>query len=372
MMATFQQTELLNGAGADQQGDPHNAHDRMMIILEGDFTGGVVVNIETRLDENRVWQVARGADGSLASFILPQPNYNLVGIVRSSQLRAVTVGGDGTTSVTVIAVETAFADGQLPGIATFASAFNPAGGMDVNIQDQTTRPMFLPFAQETATITTLTAPTVINLNVLDVADASGFSAGDIVGVFGGSFYFATVVSTAAGVINTNAPLDFAFPVVGSIVQKVNTEMNTDGSSTPQVFSVRGAPGFDIDITRILLTMITDDPIDMKGFADSATPLPVGLHFRRRDGVYQNFFTIQKNIDFVKVAYDANRYSGGGPQDVDALSMRLTFGGQSKIGVVVRLSGQDDRLEVINQDDLSAGGDYNINSFQVIAEGHIVD
>jgi len=371
-MGTFQQTELLKDAGADKQGDQHRAHDRMMIILEGDFTGGVVVNIETRLDESRVWQVARGADGSLASFILSQPNYNLVGIVRGSQLRAVTVGGDVSTSVTVIAVESAFSDGQMSALASLASAINPTGGMDVNLQDQTTRPLFLPFVQETATITTLTAPTVVNSRVVNVDDETAFSDGDVVGIFGGSFYFATIVSTSPGVLKMNAPLDFAFQVSGSIVQKVNNEMNTDGSSTPQAYSARGAPGFDIDVTRILLTIILDNPVDMKGFADNENPLPVGLHFRRRDGAYQNFFTIRKNIGFVKVAYDVQRYSGESPKDVDALSMRLTFGGQNKLGVVVRLSGQDDRLEVINQDNLSASGDYSINSFQIIAEGHVVD
>jgi len=243
---------------------------------------------------------------------------------------------------------------------------------DVNIQDQTTRPLFLPFAQETATITTLTSPTVIDSNVVNVDDETGFSTGDKVGIFGGSFYFATVVSTAAGVLTMNTPLDFAFPVAGSIVQKVNIELNTDGSVTPQVYGVRGAPEYDIDITRILLTMITDDPIDMKGFADEPTALPNGLVFRKRDGIYQNFFTIQKNIGFVKVAYDVQRYEGSNPQDVDALSMRLTLGGQNKLGVIIRLSGQDERLEIINQDNLSASGIYDIDSLQVIAEGHIVD
>lgn len=53
------------------------------------------------------------------------------------------------------------------------------------------------------------------------------------------------------------------------------------------------------------------------------------------------------------------------QQQDGFTGRLTFGGQSKMGVVIRLNQGED-LQMLVQDDLST-----LDSLSIICEGHTV-
>jgi len=367
-MANFQQTELLKGAGAGEQGDSHSAHDRMMIILEGNFSGGVVVNIETRLDENRVWQVARGADGSKASFILPQPNYNLVGITRGSQLRAVTVGGDVSTSVTVIAVETAFADGQLPGIATFASAFNPAGGLDVNIQDQHSRSFDVFFSQVVGELTALEVSAVINEWDITLETGHGVAIGEQLVIYdfaADRLYVGGILNVVTDVITLDTPLNFSYPAATSVVACTTRELNVNGAIERQTFAVAPPLQSAIDITRIMFQMTTVEFPELDMFGDIEDGLLRGIVLRVVNGINVNYFNVKTNGELVNLMFDVDFYEAA-KHGVNGLGGRLTYAGPSKHGVTIRL-GTDDSLEIIIQDDLRS-----ITKFRMIASGHVVE
>lgn len=65
-------------------------------------------------------------------------------------------------------------------------------------------------------------------------------------------------------------------------------------------------------------------------------------------------------------YDFTVYEASNPsQGIDGFCGRLTFGGQSKLGVVLRV-GPDENLQLIVQDDLS----YLVD-FEIMLEGHVV-
>lgn len=251
--------------------------------------------------------------------------------------------------------------------------------IDVAVQDQTTRPLFLPFTKDTGTVTQLTAlPTAGVTRVLSVVSSAGWNVTDGIGVFSGddsgAFFFGTILAVDAGGANeltVDSPVDYAFPIATSAVVQLSYDMNVDGSVTPQVFQVRGTGAFDVDITRILITILTDGAVDFNGFGDSATPLTNGIVCRRINGVIENFWNVKKNIGFANLMYDVTRYEKTNPQDVDALVMRLTFAGPSKMGVAVRLSGADETIEIIVQDVLTLAGAYGIVSMTAIAEGHVV-
>lgn len=251
------------------------------------------------------------------------------------------------------------------------------GGVAVNLQDQTTRPLFIPFSRGTGDITTLTAQPTIDDTIITVADSSGFDVGAGVGIFpgdnSGSFYFGTVVSLPSGTqIELDCPIDYEFPTATSAVVELEYEMNVDGSSTPATFTVPGADAFPYDITRLMIVYKTDGAVDFNGFGDSSSPLTRGIVIRRVDGENQNFFNIKKNLDWAGIAYDLTRYTKASPQDVDALACRLTFAGQSKIGVAVRLLDSSESLDCIIQDDLTELGAYGIISLRITAEGHKVE
>lgn len=257
-----------------------------------------------------------------------------------------------------------------------SGSLNPAGGFDVNVQDQTTRPLFIPFSRATGLTTTLTSQPAIGDRTINVADSTGF-AGLGVGIFpgdsSGSFYFGEVVSTPTGTsILLDSPVDYAFPIATTQVVQLNYEMNVDGSSTPQIFSVPGADAFPYDITRLMIVYKTDGAVDFNGFGDGAVPLTNGIAIRRINGETQNFFNIKKNLDWAGIAYDFTRYSKVSPQDVDAVAVRLTFAGPSKLGVAVRLVDASESLEAIVQDNLLQAGPYGIVSMRIFAEGHKVD
>jgi len=129
----------------------------------------------------------------------------------------------------------------------------------------------------------------------------------------------------------------------------------NGSVTPQTFGIRGSGvgepiGAEFDITRIIIKCHASTAVDLNKFGDLAK-LTNGLILRKRDDIYQNLFNIKDNGELAGLLYDWTVYQASHPtQAVDGFAARLTFSGQSKIGVTVRLAAGED-LEFIIQDDL---------------------
>lgn len=251
-----------------------------------------------------------------------------------------------------------------------------SNGLDTNLQDQTTRPLFLPFTNATGTVSTIETTTVRGTNTIEVADTAGFTIGLTLGVFSGVgiFYFGRItdilVAGAPGIIQVALPFDDFYPAGAPVIEVDNQMAGTVATpAAPRIFEVRGFVGGAIDVTRLILTMITEDPIDYDGFGDGA-PLEFGMFLRTVNGTWMNHFNIQDNWDLARVSYDVSVFEQAKVQDVNGLTMRLTFAGQGKVGVAVRLTGGNERLELGFQDDLTAGG-RQILDLGVMAEGHIV-
>jgi len=245
--------------------------------------------------------------------------------------------------------------------------------VDVAVQDQTTRIVILPFNQVNNS-TTLAAEALINQRDIVVASATGIVVGSLIILFSlvtGRFYFgkATVISGAPTIV-LDTPLDSTFPL-GTAVDIAVYDLSINGLTTPQIFGLRGlgiAPGVDltIDITRIIVTCIADGPVSLSLFGD-LTALLNGLVLRKRNGTNRNIFNIKTNRELAGIAFDYDVTQAINPaQGENGFKSRLTFGGQNKIGVVVRLPPGED-LEFIVQDNLAA-----LLSLIVVAEGHVVE
>lgn len=247
-------------------------------------------------------------------------------------------------------------------------------GLDVNIQDQTSPTLIVPLnrVEQTTTVATLG---VLNASTIVVTDATGFSDGKfivIASVDDNRYYTGYQVGAASGTtITLDTPLDFPYPVGAQITTGI-TDMVVDGSSASQVFSLRASdPGLplEVDVTRIIITCTCDSAVSLAKFAN-ITALTKGIVLRRTDGTYNNIFNIKSNGDLANIAYDWTPYRATAPeQNVDGFVCRLTFGGQSKIGVVIRV-GEDEDLEAVIQDDMTTGSP-DILTLQIIAEGHVV-
>jgi hypothetical protein len=227
------------------------------------------------------------------------------------------------------------------------------GGLDVILQDPTTPPFDLFFSEATAAPTTLTAATVIDSYDITVASTAGIGIGTWIGVFnsGGRYYWGEVVGSLGLVLTMDTPLDFVFPI-GSNVLPTTRSLAVDGSVTPRVFEIQvGNAGLEIDVTRIIISIVTTDPPELGQFGDQP-PLTRGLIIRYIgvDGA-RNILNWKTNYEIGLHTFDLNIYEQVKQADVNAVIARYTLGGQSKHGTVIRVrSGES--LQLIVQDDLS--------------------
>jgi hypothetical protein len=230
------------------------------------------------------------------------------------------------------------------------------GGLDVFSQDQSTPSVIAKFNKVSDTTTTTTDVAIGDTSVTLTATVL------------------SVVGSPTFTIDT--PFDFAFPA-GTNVDVATTNMNVNGSVTPQIFGLRGVgtpPGINltVDITRLIFSCTTSSAVDLSKFANFGK-LTKGIVCRVRNGTYENVFNIKSNREMAGIMYDWTPFATTNPvQGVDGFVSRLTFAGQNKIGVTKRLALGDD-LQIIIQDDLStAQGGETITELEIIAEGHIVE
>jgi len=245
---------------------------------------------------------------------------------------------------------------------------------DVVVNDQTTDAIIAKMSR-ISNQTTLSAAGSIGDRTITLTSATGaVDAKYIVLFHPASERFSTFYKVGAAVgnvITLDTPLDFDYPA-GTFVDIADTNMNVNGSVTPQIFGLRNSTetpeGVDIamDVTRILIGCKTDSAVDLAKFGDIPR-LVNGLVMRKIDGKYKNLWNCKSNGELAGIAYDFTVYQATNPtQGQDGFMMRLTFASQGKMGVAIRLEQGED-LQVIVQDDLTL-----LDRLTIVAEGHIVD
>lgn len=245
------------------------------------------------------------------------------------------------------------------------------GGLPVNIQDQTSPPVDTYFLRQLGSFS-LAADTVASgattLNYTFTATTGhGLVAGNeiqLLDLTTQTRMFAMVTNVATDTITLDRPIDHVFPAAATIAQIVSSDMAVDGSVTPVIFTVRAGTN-PVDITRLIFHIDDNGSMDDGKFG-SLAPLTNGLVFRFYDTKRLTIFNWKTNGEVKHFSYDG-QYTDStlGPSGQESFSSRISFGGQSKHGVVLRIS-DDDVLQFIVQDDLSSLG-----SVQVVAQGHEV-
>ena len=247
----------------------------------------------------------------------------------------------------------------------------PDGSLPVTLQDQTTPTVIVPLNNVSNTTTVLTLG-VRDTSTIDVTVTTGFVDGVfivIADLVNNRYYTGTQIGAIAGnTVTLDTPLDFAY-AVDSIITNGTTNMNVDGSVTPQVFGLRVSdPGLPltVDVTRLMFICTTGDPVDLSKFGDIVGGLTNGIVIRKRDGTFNNIFNAKTNAALAGIMFDFVVQAKTNPaQGQDGFIGRLTFAGQNKMGVTVRV-GPDEDLECIIQDDLTT-----LETFTIIAEGSVV-
>jgi hypothetical protein len=252
---------------------------------------------------------------------------------------------------------------------------------DVTLQDQVTRPIIAKFNRVLSS-TTLAVGAIKGDTSITLTSTTSVAVGRYLILFNpttAKYGFWEVTSVLGSpTFQLDSQLDSDFPA-GTFVDVTETDLSTAVGSlgSPITFGLRGTgapPGVDVtvDITRIIFTATATSSVDLTKFINLAR-LSNGLLLRRRNSVTENVFNVKDNKEIASLMYDVEITAATNPnQGIDGLIGRLTFAGQSKIGVAIRLPIGDD-LELLVQDDLNTlQGGEGIIKFEITAEGHIVD
>jgi hypothetical protein len=244
------------------------------------------------------------------------------------------------------------------------------GCLAVCVQDQVTETQDAYFNQEVSAFTIAadtTESTETTLNYTFTATGGhGIVATDeilLLDVVGDRALQAVVIGVLVNDITIDRPIDHVFPTASTLGRIVTSNMAVAGSLvSPQIFTFRA--GVDaVDVVRLILTMVhgalgTDDQFG------SIPALTNGFVLRVYNGLHKTVFNFKTNGDIKQFCYDVQYAVRSGPSNYGT-SARISFGGQDKHGVALRVSG-DDVVQWIVQDDLTG-----LSSLRGSIQGHKV-
>jgi hypothetical protein len=244
------------------------------------------------------------------------------------------------------------------------------GGLCVNVQDQTSEPVDSFFNQSVSNFTLAedTGKSTVDTLVYTFTATSGhgISIGNellLLDVAADRSFQCEAVDVVGDVITVDRPIDHIFTASGTLGRIVTSEMAVVGSlASPQIFTFRAGVN-PVDVTRLLLTGLDDSSMDFSKFL-GIPALTNGLVLRVCNGFQKTIFNFKTNRDIAQFCYDVN-LEARAPSGQFGFSARITFGGQDKHGVVIRLSGTS-VLQWVVQDDLSG-----LISFAGSVQGHQV-
>lgn len=244
------------------------------------------------------------------------------------------------------------------------------GGLAVNIQDQHSRMLDLDFIRALGATTT-TATINPDERVLSLTDATGFVAGNVIGLFNvttGLFYFGEQIGAPSGNdITLDTPMDREF-LSGSNVIRATRNLAVVGTPGAPIIYQIGPVGvgtaIEVDTTRITGYIQDDTAMDDAKFG-GISALLYGIVLRQNNGVMTNIWNAKTNGRVALLSASDLSYTDKAPAGSNGLRFRNTFAGQEKHGVTVRLD-PGDTLELLVQDDLSG-----LEVFNLMAQGHVV-
>jgi len=257
-------------------------------------------------------------------------------------------------------------------------------GVPVYIQDQTTDMLDIPFLELKASSLTIANDTVIDERIVTLNSGHGLTAGNskghIIELFHtnkSTFYQGEILDVVGDIIILAPPMSEVFEVATTLVSTGNPNMcqdtatgvAIDGSVTPVIFTVKPHPTQAGDITRITMATTSSNASDLSTFG-GADALEVGLTLRvkRSDGTFKNLYTYRHNYDVILHGFDSGVFEPKGGNAVHGFACRVSFAGQDKHGVTVRLDGSlGEELQVVVSEQMNNTGNGNI-SVQFLAEG----
>jgi hypothetical protein len=255
--------------------------------------------------------------------------------------------------------------------ASFETSDRGTTALGIFAQDQTTPVLTVPFLQGRASVS-LAVDTVLESRTITLNGGHGTLVGEIIELADPEalkFMQSQVINVNVNVITLDQPVNRVYFAATAIAQRSSDVMLINGSVTPQVFSILPLPSQAGDMVRIILEIEGDADMDSASFgSDVALTNGCVIRVSEPGGTFKNLFNFKTNGDFLSQGFDHTFLQPRVPgNNTRAFNSRVTWGGQSKHGVVIRLDGSlNEQLQVVIQDDLTLG----VNTkFKITAQGH---
>jgi hypothetical protein len=245
------------------------------------------------------------------------------------------------------------------------------GAIPINVQDQTTPPLDALFARELSAFT-LAADTGISTVITTVvtftaSTGHGIAPNDeiiLIDAAADRSLQAVVIGVVGDVITIDRPIDHVFASSTTLGRITTTNMGgaVGTLAAPLIYAIRAGVK-PTDVTRVIIRMLDADAMDDGRFG-GLPALTNGVVFRVVNGYQKTIFNFKTNGDIRQFCYDVS-YIDKAPAGLYGLGARITFAGQDKHGVTIRLS-TNDVLQWLIQDDLTG-----LDIFRVSVQGHEV-
>tara|TARA_R110002051_G_scaffold324424_2_gene421621 strand:+ start:21036 stop:21866 length:831 start_codon:yes stop_codon:yes gene_type:complete len=253
---------------------------------------------------------------------------------------------------------------------TFEVSNRGETGVSVFVQDQTLPILTVPFLQTRAPIT-LAADTVVNSNNITLVAGHGVLVGEVIELADTltmEFMQADVIEVNVNVIKLDQPVNKIYTIANTTALRSTKDMIVNGSITQQIFSVLPLPSQSGDMVRVILELRGTDDMDFTTFgSDPELINGCVIRINNGDGTYRNLFNFKSNSDFFEQGFDHAFMLPKQGGATKGFASRVTWGGQSKHGVVIRVDGAlGEAIELVIQDDLTLGTNTR---FHLTAQGH---
>lgn len=237
------------------------------------------------------------------------------------------------------------------------------GAVRAQLQDNTNEIVSVRLCQKLADIV-LASPVSVDSRTITLTGGHGTVNGNVICLKeNGRHYQGIVTNVATNVITLDSPVDYAYSV-SAVSYRSSYAMNVNGSVTPQVFSVIPPTGSKWHIYGMDLAITDNSAMDDALFG-GLTALPNGIVFRKKDGLYKNFFNVKANGEFNLRATRVD-YSSKAPAGSYGLNVELSFVDHN--GCAIELDGTlAEEMQIIVQDDLTG-----LASFAATVSGHVTN
>jgi len=178
----------------------------------------------------------------------------------------------------------------------------------------------------------------------------------------------TVVAVAGAeyTISIAIPLDVTYSTTASASLQ-NVDMNINGATTATTFSATPETGTAWDINRMIISM-THGTAGDDGLYGNLTKLTNGVYYRKEGTTSaQSLYNVRENAEYRVEGYDVTYPTRSGGGGTFGTASRVTFNGQDKAGVAIRVNGTlAESFSGRVRDNISA-----LTTHRVKIQGHVV-